>query len=73
MKRKLSLGDLRVESFATAAPDGGARGTVRGNQNSQPHQCQPVWTHLETSCQDTCGLSCNGSCIATYGDCCPES
>ena len=49
-KLLLSLGELRVESFPTAALDDDARGTVRGHFATQGHTCV-----LETRCA---GRSC---------------
>ena len=71
MKRKLRLDDLAVESFATDAPATPARGTVRGHDGTQPPNCfSGVWSCLpDQSCEETCGMSCWGSCVNTY-DCC---
>jgi hypothetical protein len=49
-KLLLSLGELRVESFPTAALEGGALGTVRAHDATQGHTCV-----LETRCA---GRSC---------------
>jgi hypothetical protein len=73
-KRKLDIDHLRVESFEA----GGAaevRGTVRAHEQSAPYQCASgVWTCLETCDPNaTCGLSCNPSCLATQGLCCPDA
>lgn len=67
MKLTLRIEDLSVTSFEAAPAPAGARGTVRANA-SDPNTCYPVicasgeWTCLD-SCQDTCGLSCHGTCV----------
>jgi len=67
MKHKLHIDSLSVESFQAVADVSGARGTVRANA-SDPNTCYPVicasgeWSCLDT-CQDTCGLSCHGTCV----------
>lgn len=70
MKLTLRIEDLAVTSFQAAPAPAAARGTVRAHA-SDPNTCYPVvcasgeWTCLD-SCQDTCGLSCNGTCIPAY-------
>ena len=74
MKLRLNIDELRVETFTTdEATDG--RGTVRGHEGSQPHNCfSGEWSCIpEASCGETCPLSCNPSCLATVGVCCPDS
>jgi hypothetical protein len=73
-KQKLDVDHLTVESFETGDA-AEVRGTVRGQGQSEPYQCASgVWTCLETCDPNaTCGLSCNGSCLATQGVCCPDS
>jgi hypothetical protein len=75
MKLRLEMDGLRVETFeTTAAAERGRGGTVRGNDASHPYQCATGDPSCpDTACQETCGLSCGGSCIATFGDCCPDS
>ena len=72
MKLKLKIDDLRVETFATAVTNG-ERGTVQAH--SGPPNCYSgEWSCIpEASCGETCPLSCNPSCLATVGVCCPES
>jgi hypothetical protein len=71
-KQKLDVDQLTVESFETAGPDA-VRGTVRANETGDT-DCHPVWTCWDTCDPNaTCGLSCNGSCLATRGLCCPDS
>lgn len=70
MKLKLNVEDLAVDSFDSAPASSEAHGTVRANA-SDPNTCYPVvcysgrWTCID-SCQDTCGLSCNGTCVPAY-------
>ena len=72
MKLRLSIEDLRVDTFETARAPDGPRGTVRAN--GKPGTVYSgVWSCIpEASCGETCALSCNPSCLATYGECCPE-
>jgi hypothetical protein len=70
MKLKLKIDELRVDTFEThRTPATG--GTVRAHEGTQPPNCfSGVWTCIpEASCGETCGMSCNGSCVNTY-DCC---
>jgi hypothetical protein len=72
-KLKLSLEDLRVDSFTTSRPDN-EKGTVLGReQETQPVQCRPSYqpscgvscaggTCDGETCPYTCAESCNGSC-----------
>jgi hypothetical protein len=75
MKLKLRIEELAVDSFQAAPATAQGRGTVRAHA-SDPNTCYPMicysghWTCID-SCQDTCGLSCNGTCIPAY--CNPES
>lgn len=70
MKLRLRIEDLSVDSFQAAPASPEARGTVRANA-SDPQSCAPavcysgVWTCLD-SCQDTCGMSCWGTCVPAY-------
>jgi hypothetical protein len=70
MKLKLRIEDLTVASFQAAPETPRERGTVQANA-SDPNSCYPmvcysgVWSCLE-SCQDTCGMSCNGTCVPAY-------
>jgi hypothetical protein len=73
MKLKLNVEDLRVDTFeAERAPDR-RRGTVRANgatdSNGQPF-CSGFDCPTLASCYETCGLSCNPSCVETYAECC---
>ena len=74
MKLRLKIEELQVETFATARATG-ARGTVRGHEATQPPNCfSGEWSCIpEASCGETCPLSCNPSCLATVGVCCPDS
>jgi hypothetical protein len=56
-KLKLSLDELRVESFHTAAP-ADARGTVRGAEDAGTNQSGCIIA----SCGVTCPISCEPSC-----------
>ncbi|HEX8695484.1 MAG TPA: pinensin family lanthipeptide [Longimicrobium sp.] len=73
MKLKLELDDLRVETFETAADSDGERGTVHGNESRPGMPCATAAPTCYYSCEETCPLSCNPSCIATDAFCCPES
>lgn len=70
MKLKLRIEELALDSFEAAPAAEEARGTVHANR-SDPNTCYPVicasgeWTCLD-SCQDTCGLSCWGTCVPAY-------
>jgi hypothetical protein len=74
MKHKLRIDELSVDSFdATPAP-AERRGTVQGNQ-SDPNTCYPViCASGSPSClgtcppEETCGLSCGGTCIPSLCD-----
>jgi hypothetical protein len=84
-KLKLRMDDLRVESFETIAGNGGARGTVPGNEPSV--MCSNTCTAnadctndfacetygdctLAGSCEGTCGNSCDATCqVSCYGTC----
>ena len=70
-KRKLDVDHLRVDSFETGDA-AEIRGTVRGHETG-PTACvfRTCWDSCDVNA--TCGLSCNPSCIATDGFCCPES
>ena len=74
MKLTLRIEDLAVTSFEAAPAKADARGTVRGNQ-SDPNTCYPVLCASgEASClgtcppEETCGLSCGGTCIPSLCD-----
>ena len=71
MKLKLKMDELRVETFETTRGLANARGTVRAHEATPPDNCfSNQWScFLDSSCGDTCGLSCDGSCVNTY-DCC---
>jgi hypothetical protein len=73
MKLKLKIEALRVETFDTDTVADG-RGTVRANGATPPNNCFSGWWSCipEGSCGETCALSCNPSCVATQGECCPE-
>ena len=69
MKHKLRIEALAVESFEAAAP-AEARGTV-GAHASDPNSCYPaICASGEESClgtcEETCGMSCWGTCIPAY-------
>lgn len=70
MKLKLRIEDLTVASFEAAPAKAEERGTVQANQ-SDPNTCYPIicfsgyWTCLE-SCEDTCGMSCHGTCVPAH-------
>jgi hypothetical protein len=74
MKHKLRIEQLSVESFASTRDSAEIRGTVQGNQ-SDPNTCYPVICYSgEPSClgtcppEETCGLSCGGTCIPSLCD-----
>jgi hypothetical protein len=71
MKLRLKVDELRVETFETTRATAKARGTVRALQATPPDNCfSGVWSCIpDASCGETCGMSCNGSCVNTY-DCC---
>ncbi|HEU0301843.1 MAG TPA: hypothetical protein VFR37_20480 [Longimicrobium sp.] len=73
MKLKLELDDLRVDTFDTAADEGSERGTVHGHDTRPGVQCATGPNTCYYSCEETCPLSCNPSCIATDAFCCPDS
>jgi len=67
MSRKLSLDfeALSVESFATSAPGGGERGTVRGRESADPPE------YFDCTCAASCDCPsayyhCNTNPVATY-------
>lgn len=70
MKLKLRIEDLAVASFEAESATDALRGTVAANA-SDPNSCYPaicasgMWSCLE-SCQDTCGMSCYGTCVPAY-------
>ena len=70
MKIALRIEDLAVDSFEAGPALSAPRGTVRANA-SDPNTCYPVicasgeWTCLD-SCQDTCGMSCHGTCVPAH-------
>jgi hypothetical protein len=71
-KLNLSLDDLAVDSFHTGNDAMNDPGTVRGNIELSPEPpCIIEGTGPNYwSCFDTCGLSCNGTCVEpTCGDC----
>jgi hypothetical protein len=71
-KRKLDIDHLTVESFETEE-SAEVRGTVRAHETGDT-DCHPVWTCWDTcDINATCGLSCNPTCLATQGVCCPDS
>ena len=64
-KLKLSLDDLRIDSFQTTAP-AKPKGTVFGEQCTCYTQCTcPGCPTCYASCNGTCDASCNGTCGAT--------
>ena len=65
-KLKLSVEELRVESFHTAAPLG-SRGTVRGAEAAGTNQSGCIIA----SCGGTCPISCEPSC--PYAGTCEDS
>lgn len=70
MKLKLRVEDLAVTSFEAAPAPADARGTVRANQ-SDPNTCYPVicYSGVESclgTCEETCGMSCHGTCVPAY-------
>lgn len=73
MKLRLELDCLRVETFETVAGADGERGTVRAHDTHPGGQCATGHDTCYYSCEETCPLSCNPSCIATDAFCCPDS
>jgi hypothetical protein len=77
-KMKLSLDDLKVESFQTT-PEGaeGDRGTVYGYISCDLTICQECGPTCactrDPSCNGTCAASCNGTCYASCGGTCNVS
>lgn len=71
MKLRLKIDELRVETFETTRRGESTRGTVRAHEGTQPNNCfSGQWSCIpDASCEDTCGMSCWGSCVNTY-DCC---
>ena len=75
MKLKLDVEDLRVETFEADGADDAPRGTVRANGTDDSDGapfCSGGACATLASCYQTCGLSCNPSCLETYGECCPH-
>jgi hypothetical protein len=72
-KKKLRIEELSVDTFEAGAALVAGRGTVRG-QSGPPNCFSGIPSCIE-SCDPnaTCGLSCNGSCLATQGLCCPDA
>ena len=74
-KTRLSLDDLEVQSFATTAPTGQQRGTVRGHDAPTDQvECPTAdgnWNTCWDSCADSCGCgggsgnSCENNCEST--------
>jgi len=62
MKKKLRIEALSVDSFQVSAATSG-RGTVRGHDSSDPYHCASGEPSCLGTCDDTCGLSCNDSCL----------
>lgn len=72
MKLTLRIEDLNVASFEATPAPARDRGTVQANQ-SDPNSCYPaICFSGSPSClgtcppEETCGLSCGGTCIAAY-------
>lgn len=70
MKLKLRIEELAVDSFEAATAPAEARGTVRANA-SDPNTCYPVFCYsgVESclgTCEETCGMSCHGTCVPAY-------
>jgi hypothetical protein len=76
MKLKLNVEDLRVDTFEAERAAADRRGTVRANgtddSDGQPF-CSGGACATMASCYETCGLSCNPSCVETYAECCPNA
>lgn len=84
-KLKLSLDDLKVESFRTVWDENAHGGTVRGNVFGEPDEAEPgviidtdaitiakscYATNCGASCNNnSCNASCNGSCATCHGTC----
>ena len=80
-KMKLSLDDLKVESFQTTPDAGeGEKGTVFGYLTQDLTICDTCDTcnascngTCNASCGGTCGNTCNGTCHASCGGTCDAS
>jgi hypothetical protein len=75
-KVRLSLDELRVQSFTTTGGPAENRGTVRGHDSAtDPVNCptaDPAWDTCWESCWGSCGSchqSCDGSCDCWSGAC----
>ena len=72
MKRKLSLDELKVDSFATEAEaPTKRRGTVRGFDESRDtcfNSCGVILT-CQASCPATCPFTCVNTCEVTCPGC----
>jgi hypothetical protein len=69
-KLKLSLEDLRIDSFQTT-PSEKAKGTVFGEQCTCYTQCTcPGCPTCYASCNGSCDASCNGTCDASCDGAC---
>jgi hypothetical protein len=70
--KKLRLDSLTVESFATAAPSAGARGTVLAHRTASwcPESWDGTcWVTCWETCQETCEQTCWVSCVQTCKNC----
>lgn len=74
-KLRLTVEDLRVDSFATDALEAGPRGTVEAHAKSAPFATCDFDTCNQATCAATqcnpsgCIDSCGATCQITCGDC----
>ena len=66
-KLRLEIEALTVETFATAARDGGARGTVRGRDSDAGVGTDPLNSRMYS--ESTCDANYDCGCIATAMTC----
>lgn len=65
-KLRLTVENLRVDSFATGAQAEPLAGTVQAHQQSAPlASCAGNMSRCIASCGDTCQITC-GNCISVY-------
>lgn len=71
MKLRLNPEELRVQAFATTGGGARNRGTVRAHEQSAPYVCASgAWSCLpDQTCEDTCALSCAGTCHPALQTC----
>ncbi len=76
-KMKLSLDDLKVESFQTTPEVAGEEGTVVGYITCDLtvcNECGPgCGSTRQASCNGTCAASCNGTCDPSCGGTCSST